>query len=96
LRQAQELTSGPIVAAKTRLLSFNRVKSRVITGFNILRRHLYIMGLIENPLCRKYEAEEETSAHVLCRPHLDITIWAIFSEPPGCYKYGPRSNLELY
>jgi len=30
------------------------------------RRHLYIMGLIDGPLCRRCGAEEETLAHVLC------------------------------
>jgi hypothetical protein len=59
---------GPNLTAKTRLLSFNRTQSRVVTGLptghNTLRRHLYIMGLIDNPLCRKCGAEEETSAHV--------------------------------
>jgi len=24
------------------------------------------MGLIDSPLCRRYEAEEENSAHILC------------------------------
>jgi hypothetical protein len=69
-RQAQELISGPRIAAKTRLLSFNRTQSRVVigllTGRNILRRHLHIMGLNDSLLCRKCGAEEETSAHVLC------------------------------
>ena len=27
---------------------------------------LYIMGLSNNPICRKYGTEEETSVHVLC------------------------------
>jgi hypothetical protein len=69
-RQARELISGPRTAARTRLLSFSRTQSRVITGLltghNTLRRHLYIMGLSDSPLCRKCGAEEETSPHVLC------------------------------
>jgi hypothetical protein len=69
-RQARELTSGPRIAAKTTLLSFNRAQSRVVigllTGQNTLRRHLHIMGLLDSPLCRKCGAGEETSAHVLC------------------------------
>jgi hypothetical protein len=52
------------------LLSFNRMQSRVVIGLltihNTLRTHLHIMGLRDSPLCRKYGAEEETSAHVLC------------------------------
>jgi len=31
-RQARELISGPIPAAKTRLLYFNKTQSRVVTG----------------------------------------------------------------
>jgi hypothetical protein len=49
MRQAQELISGPHIAAKTALMSFNRAQSRVVTGLltghNTLRRHLHIMGL---------------------------------------------------
>jgi hypothetical protein len=62
--------SGPPIATKTRLLSFNRTQSRIVigllTGHNTLRRHLHIMGLTDSPLCRKCGAEEETSADVLC------------------------------
>ena len=69
-RQARELIVGPRIAAKTRLLSFNRMQSRVVigllTGHNTLRRHLHFMGLSDSPLCRKCGAEDETSAHVLC------------------------------
>ena len=42
-RQVRELLSGPGPAAKTRLLSFNRMQSRVMTGLltghNTLRIH---------------------------------------------------------
>jgi len=52
------------------LLSFNRTKSRVVTGLlsghNTFRRHIYIMGLIDSPLWSMCRTEEETSAHVLC------------------------------
>jgi hypothetical protein len=55
-RQAQKLISGPSPIAKTRLISFNRIQSRVVisllTGHNTLRRHLYIMGLFGISLCR--------------------------------------------
>jgi hypothetical protein len=67
-RQARELISGPSLAAKTRLLSFNRTQCRVVsglfTGHNTLRKHLYIMGLTDSPLCRRCWAEEETSTRV--------------------------------
>jgi len=69
-RETRELISGPDLATRARLLSFNRTQSRVVirlhTGHNTLRRHLYIMGLSNNPTCRKYGTEEETSVHILC------------------------------
>jgi hypothetical protein len=68
-RQARKLISGPSPATKARLLSFNAVQSRVVTGLltghNTLRRHLYVMGLSNNSTCRKC-TEEETSIHVMC------------------------------
>jgi Fe2+ transport system protein FeoA len=69
-RQAQELISRPELAKRARLLSLNRTQSRVVvgllTGHNTLRRHLYVMGMSNNPICRKCGTEEETSDHVLC------------------------------
>ena len=69
-KQARELISGPDLATGARLLSFNRTQSRVVfgllTGHNTLRRHLYIMKLCNNPICRKCGTEEETSVHILC------------------------------
>ena len=69
-RQARELISGPDLATRAPLLSFNRIQSRVVigllTGHNTLRRHLYIMGLSNNPTCRKCDTEEETSVHIWC------------------------------
>ena len=68
-RQTRELISGSKLATRAQLLSFNRTKSRVIgllTGYNTLRRHLYIMGLSNNPTCRKCGTEKETSVHILC------------------------------
>jgi len=67
--QAGELISGPDLATRARLLSFNRTQSRVVigllTGHNTLRRHLYVMGLSDNPICRKCGTEEETSVRIL-------------------------------
>jgi len=69
-RQARELISGPDLATGARLLSFNRTQTRAVigllTGHNTLRRHLHVMGLNDNPICRKRDNEEETSAHILC------------------------------
>jgi hypothetical protein len=84
-RQDQNLISGPGPSAKTRLLSFNRIQSRVFTGFltgqDTLRTHQYITGVIDSPLCRRCEAEEESSAHVLYESwrHSNIRIWVYFS-----------------
>jgi len=56
-RQAQELILGPSLSAETSLLSFHRTQSRVmiglLTGHNTLRRHFYLMGLTNSPLCRR-------------------------------------------
>jgi len=69
-RQAQELTSGPRLGAKAGFLSFKTTQSRAVTGLlnghNTLRRHLHLIGLSDNPLCRRCGAEDETSAHMLC------------------------------
>jgi hypothetical protein len=69
-RQARELISGPNLATGAQLLSFNRTQTRAVigllTGHNILRRHLHVMGLINDSACRKCVIEEETSVHILC------------------------------
>jgi hypothetical protein len=70
-QQARELISGPSQGTRIRLLSLTRAQSRVVTGLltghNTLLRHLHLMGLTDSPLCRKCGAEDETSAHMLCR-----------------------------
>ena len=69
-RQTRELISRPWLGAKVRFLSFNRAKSRAVTGLltghNTLMRYLHLMGLSDSPLCRRCGAEDETSAHILC------------------------------
>ena len=69
-RRARELISGSSLVAKARFLSFNRTQSRAVTGLltghNTLRRHLHLIGLSDSPLCRRCEAERESSAHILC------------------------------
>ena len=51
-------------------MTHSRIQSRALTGLhtghNTLRRHLYLLGLSNSPLCRWCEAGEQTSAHVLC------------------------------
>jgi ribonuclease HI len=80
--QTQELISGPSRGTEVRLLSFNRIQSRVVTGLltrhNTLRRHLHLMRMTYSPQCRKCGAEDETFAHisvgVRCWPHLGMCI----------------------
>jgi len=50
-------------------MTFYRIQSRVVTGLtghNTLKRQLYLLGLLDKPLCRKCGVGEETSVHVLC------------------------------
>jgi hypothetical protein len=69
-RQGQELISRPCLGAKARFQSFDRTESRAVTGLltghNTLRIQLYLMGLSDSPLGRRYGAEDETSANILC------------------------------
>jgi hypothetical protein len=68
--QSRKLIPCRRATANNRLLFFNGIQSRVVIGFlfghNTLRRHLFIIGLIDSPLFGRCEAEEETSGHVLC------------------------------
>jgi len=60
----------PKAGSRVYLGTFNRIQSRVVTGLltghNTLRRHLYLLGLLDSPLCRKCGVGEETLAHILC------------------------------
>jgi hypothetical protein len=80
--QARKLIWGPIPTVKTKLLTFNKIQSRVVagllTGHNTLRRHLYIMGLIDSLLCRRCGAEEETSPHVLCKCEAVVSLRHVY------------------
>jgi hypothetical protein len=95
MRQAQGLISGPNTAARTALMSFNSVQSRVVigllTGHNTLRRRLHIMGLLGSPLCRKW-AGEETSAHVLCECEALATLRHIYL---GSFFLDPENVRDL-
>jgi len=83
-RQAGEMISDPNLTTRARLLSFNRAQAMVVIGLlaghNTLRRHLCVMGLSNNPICRKCGIEEETSVHfcvrVSCWLHSDAHILA--------------------
>jgi len=80
-RQARELISGPCLCTKAWFLSFNRTKSRAVTGLltghNTLMRHLHLLGLSDSPLCRS-GAEEETSAHILCECEASATLRHVY------------------
>jgi hypothetical protein len=69
-RQARKLISGPSPTTKRGLLSFNRTQSRfvlgLLTGHDTLRGHLHLMGLTNNPSCKRCGTEEETLVHILC------------------------------
>jgi hypothetical protein len=104
-RQARKLISGPSTVAKTRLISFNTIQSRVVvsllTGHNTLRRHLYVMGLFGSALCRKYGAEDETSAYVVCECEalaaLSHTyLGSLFLCPADVRSYKSREILNLF
>jgi len=51
-------------------MTFNRIQSRVVTGLltghNTLRRHLYLLRLLNSHLCSKCGVGEETWGHILC------------------------------
>ena len=103
-RPARELISGPELATGARLLSFNRAQSRVVigllTGHKTLRRHLYIMGLSNNPTCRKCGTEEETSVHILCECEglaslIHAHLGSFFLDPENITnKYGGHLELQ--
>jgi hypothetical protein len=94
-RQAPELVSGPCLGTKARFLSFNWTQSRpftgLLTGHNTLRRHLYLMGLSDSPLCRRCRGEDETSAHILCEYEALVSLRNVylgsFSLEPEDIKY---------
>ena len=69
-RQARQFISGPSLGTRAKFMILSRIQSRAVTGLltghNTLRRHLYLLGLFNSPLCSWCEAGEETSAHVLC------------------------------
>ena len=103
-RQAQELISVPDLAAGARLLSYNSTQSRVVigmlTGHNTMRRHLYIMGLCNNPICRKCGTEGETSVYVLCECEALASLrhtylGSFFLDPEDMRALGVGGHLEL-
>jgi len=99
-RQARELISGPDPATGAWLLSLNRTQTKVVigllTGHNTLRRYLCIMGIGNNPRCRKCGTEEETSVHVLCEREAlaslkCIYLGSFFLDPDDIRKLGVKA-----
>ena len=44
----------------------SRAVTGLLTGHNTLRRHFYLLGLLDSPLHWKCGMRQETSAHILC------------------------------
>jgi len=95
-RQARELISVPGLGTRARFLTFNRTQSRVVTGLltghNTLRRHLYLLGLLDSPLCRKCRAREETSDHLLCECETLASLRHAFL---GSFSLEPKDIMSL-
>ena len=75
--------------AKTRLLPFNT-----------LRRHLYTMGLIDSPWCRRCGTGEKTSAHVLreCKALATLrrnSLGSFFLDPEDVRSGGEQKETGL-
>jgi len=71
----------------------------LLTGHNTLRRHLHIMGLSNNPICRKCGTEEETSVQILCEcealASLRYTyLGSFFSDPEDIRVLGMRATWK--
>jgi hypothetical protein len=80
-RQAAEFMSCPNLAAN------NGRQSRMITGLlnghEVPSRRLFLKRLIESALCNRSEAEEGTSAHVLCNYELLATVRYTYLRSPS-------------
>jgi len=69
-RQAREFISGCSLGTRAKFMTFNKIQSKAVTGLrigqNTLRRDLFLLGLLDRPLCRKCGVGDETSAHIIC------------------------------
>ena len=83
------------------VLSLNRTQSRVVigllTGLNISRRHLHLMGLSNNPICNKCGTEEKTSVDVLCACESLASLIHSYTHTliPRLLLFGPRDIRKL-
>ena len=87
---------GPDRTTGAWLLCPNRTQTKVVidlfTGHNALR-HLCIMGIGNNPMCRKCGTEKETSVHILCECEAlaslrYIYLGSFFLDPDNVKKVG--------
>jgi len=70
----------------------SRVVIGLLTGHNTFGRHLYIMGLSNNPTYRKCGTEEETSGHVSC----ECEALALLTHThPGSFFLDPEDIRKL-
>jgi len=77
-------------------MTFNRIQSRVVTGLltgHILRRHLYLLRLLDSALCGKCGVGEETSAHILCECEALVSLrhaylGSFYLEPEDIRSFG--------
>jgi hypothetical protein len=72
----------------------------LFTGYNTLRRHLYLMGLIASPLCRRYGAKEEISVHILFEYEALASLkhaylGSFFLDPEDVKEYKSGCHLEF-
>jgi len=93
-------TEGRNPAAKTRLLSFDRMQSRVVigllTGHNTLIRYLDKIRLTNSPVCRKCGAVEQISPHGLCECEAFVThILCSFLLDPEDVKWLSMGDISL-
>ena len=78
-----------------------RLVTGFLNGYDTLRRHPYIMGLINSPLCKKCGAEDENSAHILFECEDLATrgrtyLGSFFLDTEDVRKSKSGSHLELY
>lgn len=100
-RQAKEFIKGRSAKFTEDLLSLNRKAIRIIvgllTGHCRLNRHMSLMGLAEDAICRFCQEEEETAAHVLCHCEglVRLRFQLLGEEKPRAESYtkGPLSRL---
>ena len=95
---------GPVRATGARLLSLNRTQTKVVIGLlmghNTLRRHLCIMGIGNDPTCRKCSTEEGTLVHILCEceelaSFRYIYLGSFFLDPDDIKKLGVGGHLAF-